>query len=169
MPDEWFALPSPDQMRNPVVAVLGPFAASRLLDQHRYPQADALLTDLAAKPAGLMELHRRLVICDKAYCELIGDRRAEVLASLDSPEQRRFTRAMQRFPSVVRTQYASALLAERDPGKAAELRARFEQGGEDKEALITEIHQQLGDSVEKVLLINAILDADQPGDGEARG
>ena len=127
MPDEWFALPSPDQMRNPVVAVLGPFAASRLLDQHRYPQADALLTDLAAKPAGLMELHRRLVICDKAYCELIGDRRAEVLASLDSPEQRRFTRAMQRFPSVVRTQYASALLAERDPGKAADLRARFEQ------------------------------------------
>ena len=29
--------------------------------------------------------------------------------------------------SVVRTQYASALLAERDPGKAAALRARFEQ------------------------------------------
>ncbi|MNO74660.1 hypothetical protein D3C76_656720 [compost metagenome] len=49
------------------------------------------------------------------------------------------------------------------------LRARFEQGTEDKEALITEIHQQLGDSVEKVLLIKAILDADQPGNGEAQG
>lgn len=48
------------------------------------------------------------------------------------------------------------------------LRARFEQGGEDKEALITEIHQQLGDSVEKVLLIKAILDADRPGNGEAQ-
>lgn len=45
------------------------------------------------------------------------------------------------------------------------LRARFEHG-EDKEALITEIHRQLGDSVEKVLLINAILDDDQPGSGE---
>ena len=44
-----------------------------------------------------------------------------------------------------------------------ELRRRFEQGGEDKEALITEIHQQLGDSVEKVLLIKAILDGDQNG------
>ncbi|WP_415916858.1 restriction system-associated AAA family ATPase [Xanthomonas arboricola] len=41
-------------------------------------------------------------------------------------------------------------------------RARFEQGDEDKEALITEIHQKLGDSVEKVLLITAILDGDQP-------
>lgn len=49
------------------------------------------------------------------------------------------------------------------------LRFRFEQGREDKQALITEIHQQLGDSVEKVLLIKAILDADQPGDGEAQG
>lgn len=49
------------------------------------------------------------------------------------------------------------------------LRARFEQGGEDKDALITEIHQQLGDSVEKVLLIKAILDGDQPVNGEAQG
>lgn len=50
-----------------------------------------------------------------------------------------------------------------------ELRARFEQGVEDKEALITEIHQQLGDSVEKLLLIKTILDGDQPGDDEAQG
>ena len=48
------------------------------------------------------------------------------------------------------------------------LRARFEQGSEDKEALITEIHQQLGDSVEKVLLIKAILDSNQPINGEAQ-
>ena len=47
-------------------------------------------------------------------------------------------------------------------------RARFEQGAEDKEALITEIHQQLGDSVEKVLLINAILDSEQSGNREAQ-
>lgn len=49
------------------------------------------------------------------------------------------------------------------------LRARFEQGAEDKEALITEVHQQLGDSVEKVLLIKAILDGDQPSDRGAQG
>jgi restriction system-associated AAA family ATPase len=48
------------------------------------------------------------------------------------------------------------------------LRTRYEHGGEDKEALITEIHQQLGDSVEKVLLIKSILDASQQGDREAQ-
>lgn len=48
------------------------------------------------------------------------------------------------------------------------LRARFEHGNEDKEALITEIQQQLGDSVEKVLLIKAILGNDQPVYAEAQ-
>lgn len=53
--------------------------------------------------------------------------------------------------------YAQALLED--------LRRRFEAGGEDRESLITEIHQQLGDSVEKLLLINAILDKNAQ-DGE---
>lgn len=42
-----------------------------------------------------------------------------------------------------------------------DLRRRFEDGSEDKDALITEIHQQLGDSVEKLLLIKVILDNEQ--------
>ncbi|MEL5848741.1 MAG: restriction system-associated AAA family ATPase, partial [Candidatus Igneacidithiobacillus chanchocoensis] len=50
-----------------------------------------------------------------------------------------------------------------------ELRARFKKGCEDKDALIDEIHQRLGDSVEKVLLIKAILDGDLPGNEEVRG
>ena len=41
------------------------------------------------------------------------------------------------------------------------MRTRFEQGGESNEALINEINQKLGDSVEKLLLINAILESDQ--------
>jgi len=49
------------------------------------------------------------------------------------------------------------------------LRVRFEQGGEDQETLITEIHQQLGDSVEKVLLIKAIHDGDQSDKGGGQG
>lgn len=50
-----------------------------------------------------------------------------------------------------------------------DLRRRFEEGSENKEALITEIHQQLGDSVEKLLLIKAILDDGQTHNGEAKG
>lgn len=44
-----------------------------------------------------------------------------------------------------------------------ELRRRFEAGNEDNEALITDIHQQLGDSVEKLLLIKAIVESNLQG------
>lgn len=47
------------------------------------------------------------------------------------------------------------------------LRTRFENGREDRHALISEIDRKLGDSVEKILLIKAILDSDQPSTGEA--
>jgi restriction system-associated AAA family ATPase len=57
--------------------------------------------------------------------------------------------------------YAQALLED--------LRRRFAEGNEDNEALITEIHHKLGDSVEKVLLIKAILDTDNPNNGEEQG
>ncbi|AMO97970.1 AAA ATPase domain protein [Collimonas arenae] len=50
-----------------------------------------------------------------------------------------------------------------------DFRKRFNEGIEDKEALITEIHQQLGDSVEKLLVVKAILDSDQQDDGKAQG
>lgn len=49
------------------------------------------------------------------------------------------------------------------------LRKRFENGNENANALIEEIHGQLGDSVEKVLLIRAILDGINPSNGEAQG
>ncbi|MCB1907845.1 MAG: restriction system-associated AAA family ATPase [Rhodocyclaceae bacterium] len=47
-------------------------------------------------------------------------------------------------------------------------RARFEQG-EASDELIDDIHRELGDSVEKILLINAILDHGQQGNGGAQG
>lgn len=57
-------------------------------------------------------------------------------------------------------------------GRAQEVlhhfRTRFEQG-DTSDDLIDDIHRKLGDSVEKILLIEAILDQGQQGSGEARG
>lgn len=47
------------------------------------------------------------------------------------------------------------------------LRYRFDQGDVSND-LIDDIHRQLGDSVEKILLIKAILDSEQQGNGEAQ-
>ena len=42
-------------------------------------------------------------------------------------EQKRFMKAMQRFPSVLRTQYVLALLSERDAAKAEMIKRDFEK------------------------------------------
>lgn len=47
-------------------------------------------------------------------------------------------------------------------------RTRFEQGDVSDE-LIDDIHRELGDSVEKILLVKAILDQRDQGDGEVQG
>jgi restriction system-associated AAA family ATPase len=50
-----------------------------------------------------------------------------------------------------------------------DMRKRFEEGNEDKETLIAQVHRQLGDSVEKLLLIKTMAGRDQPGDEEVQG
>ena len=52
--------------------------------------------------------------------------------------------------------------------KLANLRERFEQG-ENVAALIEELDRELGDSVEKVLLVNAMLDSGKRREGEGPG
>ena len=52
--------------------------------------------------------------------------------------------------------------------KLADLRKRFEQG-EDVAALIEELDRELGDSVEKVLLVKAMLDGGRRREGEGLG
>ena len=49
-----------------------------------------------------------------------------------------------------------------------QLRSRFESGEEDSSNLIEDINRELGDSVEKILLIKAILDKQEDQNGEVQ-
>lgn len=127
MPDEWFEVPSDEEMKNSMVAVMGVFACSRLMDAHRFGEADELMAHLLAIESGIVGLHRSLMICDRMYLELIGENRREVLEEMLTKEQRKFMKSMKNYPSVLRTEYVYALLSEKDRQKADEVRARFEK------------------------------------------
>ena len=127
MPAEWFAPPPEEALDNAMTAALGVLACNRLVDEGRFAEADAAMSRLMARSAGLVGLHRGLLTCDRVYVELLGQARPEALDALLPPGQRKFLRQMKRFPSVLRTQYAYALLAERDPAKARRFRAQFER------------------------------------------
>jgi len=127
MPDEWFQMPEDEAMKNNLVAAIGVTVCNRLMDQHRFEEADALMAHILEIESGMIGIHRNLVICDRLYHELIHDNRPEVLASFYTKEQQKFMRSMQTFPSVIRTEYAYAVLVEKDQGKAAKAMEAFEK------------------------------------------
>ncbi len=127
MPEEWFTVPSDEAMHNSLVASIGVFAANRLMDRQRFEEADRLMAHLLEMDSGVVGLHRSLMICDRMYCELIRDNRRDVLEAMRTKEQLRFMKAMGKYPSVVRTEYAYGLLALKDPGKTKAARALFEK------------------------------------------
>lgn len=127
MPDEWFAVPSDKAMKNSMVAVMGVFACNRLMDEGNFEEADRLMAHMLETDSGMVGLHRSLMICDRMYVELITDNRREVLDSMLTKEQKKFMKSMKSFPSVLRTEYAYALLREKDTAKADQVKARFEK------------------------------------------
>ncbi len=127
MPDEWFEMPSDEAMKNNLVASIGVSVCNRLMDQHRFEEADTLMAHMLDIESGMIGLHRNLVICDRIYHELIHENRPEVIAALYNREQQKFMKAMRTFPSVIRTEYAYALLVEKDPSKAAKTMDFFEK------------------------------------------
>ncbi len=127
MPDEWFEVPSDEAMENSMVATIGVYAASRLMDQHRFEEAGKLIDHLLEIETGMVALHRNLLICDQIYLELISQNRSDRLEELYTKELKKFMKAMKTFPSVIRMEYAYRLLAELDSEGAAKSMAAFER------------------------------------------
>ena len=127
MPDEWFVMPSDEAMQNALVAATGVFCCSRLMDEHRFAEAHEAMSRLLSGGANLVGLYRALLLCDEMYLELLGENRRGTVDAMLTKPQRRFMRQMKDFPSVLRTEYALALLHDGDKERAALLRGRFEK------------------------------------------
>lgn len=126
MPEDWFSMPGDEALQNAMTAAQGVLVCNRLVDEGRLAEADRAIAHLLAVSRGLPGLYRGLLVCDRVTVELLGEARPAVLADFLTQGQVKFMRQMKRFPSVLRTRYLHALLAERDAAKAAAIRARFE-------------------------------------------
>lgn len=120
MPEEWFALQPGAECGSGLGAAVAVLAANRLLDQHRLDQAAEWMDRLLEPDTAVEGIQRRMLWCDRVYCALLGDQSPEILAQWETPEQKQFCRQMRSCPSVLRTQYAYALLARgNEPGARA--------------------------------------------------
>ena len=125
MPDELFVIPNNEEMKNSMVAASGVFTCNRLIDEHKFEEAQKLINNFLKSDTAIIGLHRNLLICDEIYCKIILGNDKEEINSLLSKEQKKFMKSMKRFPSVVRTEYVYALLIEEDNDKADKIKNIF--------------------------------------------
>ena len=130
MPEEWFEMPSDEGMQNGIIATVGVLACNRMMDEMRFEEADRLMAHVLANNNGVVGLYRVLLTCDRMFVEMIGKNRRNVLDGMLTKEQQKIMKAMKQYPSVLRTEYAYALLSEKDTGKAEDALKRFRKAAD---------------------------------------
>lgn len=124
MPEAWFSLPDEAEWSNYMIVALAVFRANRLLDAHDIAGAAALIDRLFAADTAMAGVHRYLLAGDRIFCALLLDD-AETAERLLTKRQRLLMKKMRQNPGVLRTEYALALLREKNPQQAQKLAAQF--------------------------------------------
>lgn len=127
MPKEWFHIPNENGMKNSMIASTAVFAANRLMDLHEFDEAKELMNKLFEMDSAISDLHHSLLVCDRVFCELISENCMEYMDKMLDKKQKAIMKQMKKFPSVIRTEYAYALLIENDVKKSEQFKEQFEK------------------------------------------
>lgn len=125
MPEDLFLIPRDEEMKNSIISVMGVLTCNRLIDEHKFEEAQKLIRRFLDIDTAIVGLHKSLLICDEIYCKAICENNKEKIDLLLDKEQKKFMKSMKKFPSVLRTQYVYALLVERNLDKADKFKKEF--------------------------------------------
>ncbi len=125
MPDEWFILPDDADMQNVICASIAVFAASRTMEEMNFEKAEGEINSLLQSSANITRLHRSLLTCDLIYCRLVLEGKGAEISSLLTIDQQKFMKSMRKFPSVLRTEYAIALIRDKNAEQAEKIKQKF--------------------------------------------
>ncbi|MBO5353401.1 MAG: hypothetical protein J6A77_08905 [Lachnospiraceae bacterium] len=130
MPEEWFAMPSEEGLQNSMIASIAVFRCFRMIDEKKFAEADELMEQLLDKKTGMVDVHRKMLINEQIYCEIVGEQRAERFEKLMTEDQEKFMKSMKTSPSVFRTEYLYAKYVEKDEKRAERALKDFERVSE---------------------------------------
>lgn len=126
-PAEWFVMPTDEELQNPMCAVIAVYICDRLLDEAKYAEAQETIDMLLQKQNAFYDIHRLQLRCNALFCELTGARCSTKIDGYYDDELKKFMKAMQSYPGVIRTQYAYELLYRHDTAAAKKQLQRFEK------------------------------------------
>lgn len=127
MPEDWFEKPDSEGLKNNMVATVAAIRCNRLTDSLKFDEAGKEIEELLNCENGLSDAQSMFLQTEQIFCEIHGQRREEVLNRMKEKEVRNFMKTMKSVPSILRTQYAYALLVEGDSQKAFDIKKRFQK------------------------------------------
>ncbi len=127
MPAEWFEIPTDEDMKNQMIAMIGAMAYCRLVEEENYSEAKELLNRLLNPEINLDNINRNLLRCDCIFWELIGENREMELNKHFTEKFRKFTYSMKSYPTVIRMEYAMSIFRDRNLKKAEQLEEEFQK------------------------------------------
>lgn len=126
LPEEYFAPYPPESRANAMVLAMEVLASSRQMDAMNFEEAEKQMLSLV-DDKHVPGIYRQLMTIELAWLELVNGRPGAYVEKLESKEIKQFAKAMKNYPSVLRAQYAVALLKDKDEKKAADIRKAFDK------------------------------------------
>ncbi len=125
-PDEWFAMPTDEELQNTICCIMAVFLCDKLFDERKYAEAQAQMDDFLGRKTAIDTVHRQLLKVNALFCELAGKKNQVKIESYLDQELQKFMKAMPNYPGIIRTQYAYALY-QNDRQAAQKQRDLFEK------------------------------------------
>ena len=126
MPAEWFALPEDADLQNTMISALAVFQENRLMDALDFDGAEAQIALLQSGRCKVIGLYDGLLTLDRVFLDILRRGAAADLSPLSEKQTAALMKQMKKFPSVLRTRYAAALV-KHDDKDAAEALRQFEK------------------------------------------
>lgn len=128
MPEEWFRMTENATIQRAMPGIMAMYSVKRLMDEHRFEEAAEKIEGIEETAHSLSSLQRFLLTTDRVFCELVGSQKEDVLDRWNDRKNRSLAEKLENQISVMRTQYAYALLKEKNKKKAEKIRKTFEIG-----------------------------------------
>lgn len=128
MPAQWLQLPDEIDKADPLYVYIGLLTFDRLIDAMKFEKAAALGSDLLENAAGMTKKQRFSLMMELIFCEVIGQKRDEVILHLMTEEFQMYLKEEAYGDlSLYRIAYAYAHLYSNDEAYATTMLADFEK------------------------------------------
>lgn len=127
MPEEWFDIPSPEDMDYVMCAGGGLFAYLRAVDEMNFGKAEKIGQYVLENADGMLPVHRGMLTLEMLFLELIGRNRAEKVENMITEDFKHYLKMTRKRPSVLRVLYAYDLMVKGNEEAAGRKRKEFER------------------------------------------